>query len=40
MDKGPTLLSAVDNCSGPNAASWRADLNRLTAGAGWLTDDL
>ena len=24
-------------CSGPNAASWWAELNRPTAGAGWLT---
>ncbi len=26
-------------CSGPDAASWRAWLNRSTAGAGWLTGD-
>jgi hypothetical protein len=26
-------------CCCPNAASWRADSNRPTAGAGWLTGD-
>ena len=26
-------------CSCPNAASWRAELNRPTAGVGWLTSE-
>jgi len=36
-DRRPKRKSLA--CSGPNAASWRADLNRPTAGAGWLTCD-
>ena len=34
-----SLLGQSLACWGPNAASWRAELNRPTAGAGWLTGD-